>query len=129
MEGRYCTIGIGRLAPGVVLVRFSGRDAGAPGDLPFREMERDLASHGEIALFIGATEARSASVQVSSEWALWMRRHAHALREMPVRTGTSYVAMSAAPVRKDSGLASRMRTYTSQAGFAAAFETAVARRG
>lgn len=126
-EGRHCTIAVGRPAPAVLVVRFEGRDAGELGHAPFREMERDLARFPEVELFIDAKRGKSASVDVSSEWAFWLRRHRQELGLVHMLTATRFVELSADLVRKYAGLDGRMRIYTDAQAFEAALAEAVTR--
>jgi hypothetical protein len=67
-EGIYCKLTIERPQPGVAVIRISGHDLGEFGDLAQRELEKEIASHQQIELFIDARDAQSASIDVSSSW-------------------------------------------------------------
>lgn len=123
-EGRHCAIAVGRPAPGVLIVRFEGRDTGELGRAPFLEMERDLARFAKVELFIDAQRGKSASIDVSGEWAFWLRRHRERLVLVHMLTATRFVQLSADLVRKYADLEGRMRIYADPKAFEAALADA-----
>jgi hypothetical protein len=132
LEGVHCVLTIERPGPGVVLVTFSGTDVGEFGDRPFRDLEQDLDGARPIELFIDAHAGKSASIDVSNEWARWLREHRAALRRIHMLTATRFIQLSADLVRRYAGLEDRMRLYTSPVAFAEALLTSGtigARRG
>jgi hypothetical protein len=99
-EGVHATLCIERPAPAVVLVRFTGRDVGELGALPFDELAKDIAAHGAITLFIDARKVRGVSIDVSNEWARWLKRHRSSLRSVCMLTGSRFVEVTADFVRR-----------------------------
>lgn len=116
-EGVHCRLTITRPAPGIVVVVLSGTDIGEFGDFPMRELAKDLAQFGSIELFIDARAVRSASIEVSSEWAFWMRTHRMQLRQISMLTGSRYIQITADFVRRFVGLIERMKIFTDQRAF------------
>lgn len=116
-EGVHCTLAINRPAPGVAVLVLTGSDIGEFADFPMRELDKDLARFGSIELFIDARAVRGASINVSSEWALWMNNHRAQLRQIHMLTGSRYVQMTADFVRRFVGLIDRMKLFTDPAAF------------
>jgi hypothetical protein len=115
-EGVHCTLAINRPAPGITVVVLAGSDIGEFADFPMRELAKDLARHGSIELFIDARAVRGASVNVSSEWALWMNTHREQL-QINMLTGSRYIQITADFVRRFMGLIDRMKIFTDAAAF------------
>ena len=116
-KGISGTMSIRRPALAVVLVEFSGHDAGDFGAAPFREIEKDIAAYGSVALFIDARNGKGASIDVSGEWAVWLKSRAAALREIHMLTGSRFIRLSADFVRRFAELGEAMRLYTDGAAF------------
>jgi len=116
-EGVHCTLLIHRPAPGVAVVVLSGCDIGEFGDLPMRELRKDLACFNAIELFIDARAVRGASIEVSAEWALWMRAHRTSFKRINMLTGSRYIQITAAFVRRFAGLADLMNVFTEHVAF------------
>jgi hypothetical protein len=116
-EGVHCSLTISRPAPGVAVVVLSGSDVGEFGDLPMRELQKDLASFNTIELFIDARAVRGASIEVSGEWALWMRAHRTSFKRINMLTGSRYIQITAAFVRRFAGLADLMNVFTEHVAF------------
>jgi VWFA-related protein len=111
---------IQQFSPGLVVVRISGSDVGEFGDAPLLELNECLTGDGTFELFIDAREVRGASVDVSSEWAEWLRAHKPQLREITMLTGSRFVQMTADFVRRFADLEGIMRVHTEPAVFDAA---------
>jgi hypothetical protein len=116
-EGVHSSLKIRRPAPAVAVVVLSGSDIGEFGDLPMRELHKDLACFNSIELFIDARAVRSASIEVSAEWALWMRSHRASFKRINMLTGSRYIQITAAFVRRFAGLADLMNAFTERAAF------------
>jgi hypothetical protein len=116
-EAVHCRLSIKRPAPAIVLVVLAGSDIGEFGDLPMREVAKDFDRFGSIELFIDARAVRGASIEVSSKWAFWMATHRTRFREINMLTGSRYIEITAAFVRRFSGLSGRMRLFTDSAAF------------
>ena len=117
VEGVHCALAIRRPAPGVAVVVLSRSDIGEFRDLPMRELQKDLACFKGIELFIDARAVRGASIEVSAEWALWMRAHRSAFKHIHMLTGSRYIQITAAFVRRFAGLADLMNVFTEPAAF------------
>jgi hypothetical protein len=123
-EGVHCTLTIERPAPRVVLVRFRGTDVGEFGERPFQEMDIDLRDDEPVELFIDAAGGKAASIDVSNDWAQWLRSQRERLWRIHMLTATRFIELSAALVRRFAGLEDRMRLYTNPDDFFAALATA-----
>src|SRR5690242_17510538 len=116
-EGIHCALSIHRPAPAVAVVVLSGSDIGEFGDLAMRELTKDLAQFKSIELFIDARAVRGASIEVSAEWALWMRAHRTSFERINMLTGSRYIQITATFVRRFAGLADLMNVFTEHAAF------------
>ena len=116
-EGIHCNLAIRRPAPGVAVVVLSGCDIGEFGDLPMRELQKDLTCFKSIDLFIDARAVRGASIAVSGEWAIWMRAHRTSFKCIHMLTGSRYIQITATFVRRFAGLADLMNVFTEPAVF------------
>ena len=125
LEGLHCVLTVERLAPGVVRIVFSGTDVGELGDAPFRELDARVAGPSPLDLFIDARAARAASVEVSGDWARWMRSRRADLGRVHMLTATRFVELSADLVRRFAGLEGAMRVYTDPAAFEEALAESV----
>jgi hypothetical protein len=116
-EGIHVGLTIRRPAPGVAVIVIRGTDVGEFGDYAMRELDKDLAQFGSLALFIDARAVKSASIEVSSEWALWMSRHRERLTRIAMLTGSRYIQITASFVRRFAGLVDQMQLFTDAAAF------------
>lgn len=116
-EGIHVDLTISRPAPGVAVIVIRGTDVGEFGDYAMRELDKDLAKFGRLALFIDARAVKSASIEVSSEWALWMSRHREQLTRIAMLTGSRYIQITALFVRRFAGLVDQMQLFTDAAAF------------
>jgi hypothetical protein len=123
-EGITCSLIIRRPAPAVVVVVLQGSDTGEFADFPMRELAKDLQRYGSIELFIDARAVRGASIEVSSEWAFWMRTQARHLREICMLTGSRYIQITAQFARRFAGLGEQMKIFTDAAAFEESLATA-----
>ena len=99
-----------------------GTDTGEFGDAPMAEVQKCIDAAGPIQFFVDAREVRGASIEVSGEWAEWMRANQRNLRGISMLTGSRYVEVTAEFVRRFAGLEGKMRIYTEAAAFDAALE-------
>ncbi len=125
VAGVHCSLAIRRPAFGIAVVVLSGSDIGEFGDLPMRELQKDLLLFNRIELFIDARAVRGASIEVSAEWALWMRAHRSAFKRIHMLTGSRYIEITAAFVRRFAGLADLMNVFTESAAFEETLASAV----
>ena len=125
-EGIHCSLAIRRPSSDVVVVTLSGRDAGEFGDVSFQELAKDLARNRQIELFIDARAVRGASIDVSNDWAQWMRTHRSSFKQINMLTGSRFVQLTADFVLRFAELGDIMRIYTEAAAFDATLTHAVA---
>jgi hypothetical protein len=125
-DGVHCRLTIERLAGDVVLVRISGTYTAEFGDGPMRDVAALLDN--PIYFFVDARDVRGASIEVSGQWAVWLRRHKARLKELSIVTGSRLIEVTVDFVRRFAGLEEIMRTYTDPAAFDAALESALARK-
>ena len=119
--GVHCTLSV-RDYSGVVVMSISGTDIGEFGDAPMLELAKCVDGAGPVELFIDARDVRGASIEVSGEWAEWLRAHKAHLRGINMLTGSRFVEVTADFVRRFAGLQGTMRIYTETAAFDAALE-------
>lgn len=124
-ETLHCTMVIDQPAPGLARVTISGHDAGELADAPFRALETLLDLSAPLRLFIDARSSRGASVEVSGDWALWLREHRGALAEVTMLTGSKFVRITADFVRGFAELGELMRITTDPAAFDEALAAAI----
>ena len=125
-EGINCTLAVERPAPGVVVVVIAGPDVGEHGREPFCELAKDL-ERGPFQLFIDAQNTRGASIDVSNDWAQWLREHRDELHRVHMLTATRFVQLTADFVRRFAGLGDKMRIYTDREAFDEALGAVAAR--
>lgn len=123
-EGAHCTLAISRRTPEVVLITITGTDVGELGDAPFRELAEDLLGPTPVRLFIDARESLGASMNVSNDWALWLRKNKPRLSEVTMLTGSSFLRITADFVRRFAELDEVMRITTDPVAFDEALEAA-----
>jgi hypothetical protein len=126
LEGIHGTFVLRQPARGVVIVTFSGHDAGEFGDAPFHHLERQLDGSDRVELFIDARYGRAASIDVSNDWAQWLGRHRDKFRHVSMLTGSRFIQLSADFVRRFAELGPLMRIYTDPASFDGALGSSVA---
>jgi hypothetical protein len=120
------TLTIHRPVAGVVLVSLAGTDVGQFGDAPFTELARDLKADGQLELFIDARSGITASLDVSSGWALWLGKHKASFRHISMLTGSRFIHLSASLVRNFADLGELMRIYADPAAFEGALSNSIA---
>jgi hypothetical protein len=116
-EGVHSSLAIARPARAVIVIRIAGTDVGELGDLPFRELAKDLETNEPLQLFVDARAASGPSVDVSSRWASWLRKHEQRFDRVVMLPGSRFVEFTAAFVRDFSGLRDRMQIVTDAATF------------
>jgi hypothetical protein len=124
-HGVHCALTIRRPAPGVAVVVLSGTDVGEFADRPMQELAKDLEQFRSVELFIDARAVRSASIEVSSAWASWMRMHRAQLRRISMLTGSRYIEVTAEFVRRFAELMDRMRIFTDARAFDESLDASV----
>jgi hypothetical protein len=124
-DGVHCKLTIQLFPSGIVTLRISGTDVGEFGEAPMLQLNERLAGGETIDLFIDARDVRAASIEVSGEWARWLRAHKVQLREVSMLTGSRYVQVTADFVRRFSDLEGVMKVYTDERAFDTALTTAL----
>jgi len=124
-EGIHCKLTIQYFLCGVAIVKIWGTDVGEFGHGPMVALSECLNANDPIELFIDAREARGASIEVSGEWASWLRAHRVHLRDISMLTGSRFVQLTADFVRRFADLESTMRIYTEADAFDAALAEAL----
>lgn len=112
-------------APGVVLLKIEGTDIGELGDAPFHALGRVLARSDKVRLFIDARGAYGPSVDVSSQWMLWLNRHRQQIRSTSMLARSRLVRLSAQLVRHFARLDEDMQLCTDSGVFGKALDRAL----
>ena len=118
-QGIHCRLAIERPAAGVVVLRLTGWDVGEFGDAPMKEMAKDLAA-APLELFIDARAVKGATIDVSNDWALWLRANRAKFQHISMLAGSPFVQLTAKFVQRFAELNEVMRIYTEPAAFDAA---------
>ena len=118
-EGVHASVAVERPAAHVVLLKLSGWDVGEFGDAPMKEIEKDLGA-APVALFIDARATKGATIEVSAEWAQWLRKNRASFSHVSMLTGSPFVQLTAKFVQRFADLGEVMRIYTDAAAFDAA---------
>lgn len=129
LEGLHCTMTIDAPAPGVVLLIIEGTDVGDLGGAPFEALEPLLDGDRPVELFIDASRARGATIDVSNDWALWLARQKHRLLHASMLSSSRFVQLTADFVRRFAELGDLMRIYTDPAAFDGALSNAIGNAG
>jgi hypothetical protein len=116
-DGLHCQLAIRLFAGGVVVLRISGTDVGEFGEAPMRQLNERFPAGESIRLFVDARDVRGASIEVSGEWARWLRAHKIQLSEVSMLTGSRYVQVTADFVRRFSDLQGVMKIYSDEKVF------------
>jgi hypothetical protein len=122
-EGVTAGLAIERPGPGVVVLRLTGWDTGEFGDAPMKEVARDFGAR-PLRLFIDARAVKGATIDVSNEWALWLRANRARFAEISMLTGSPFIQLTAKFVQRFSDLGDIMRIYADAAAFDAALAAA-----
>lgn len=125
-EGTFCELSLDAPAPGVVLLTISGHDTGEFGSVPMTQLEAHFAGHSVIELYIDARGTKTASTEVSGDWAVWLGAHRSHFKHISMLTGSRFIEITAGFVRSFSALEDIMRLYTDQQAFDEALAESVA---
>jgi hypothetical protein len=115
-DGVHCRLSIERPSAGVVVLQLTGWDVGEFGDAPMKALEQDIA-RGGIRFFIDARAVKAATIDVSNDWALWLRQHKARFISIHMLTGAPFVQLTAKFVQRFAELGDLMRIYTDAAVF------------
>ena len=108
-DGMHCNLIIQRFPSRVVVLRISGSDVGEFGEAPMKALNDSVTSSDPIDLFIDARDVRGASIDVSGEWARWLSSRKPGLRTITMLTGSRFIEITAAFVRRFASLEGIMR--------------------
>lgn len=122
--GVHATLEFVRPHAGVILMKFAGYDIGEFGAGPFEELECDLRNGVPIEIFLDARDVRSASIEVSSDWAHWMIAHRSLIYRFNMLCRSSFVQMTAGFVQRFTQFAEQMRIYHDAEAFELALRVA-----
>jgi hypothetical protein len=126
-EGVSAGLAIDRPAAGVAVLRLTGWDTGEFGDAAMKEIAKDFATGKPLQFFIDARAVKGASVDVSNDWALWLRANRARFAHISMLTGAPFVQLTAKFVQRFADLGEIMRIYTDPSAFDAALRAAIAR--
>jgi hypothetical protein len=126
-EGIHCRLAIERPAARIVVIKLTGWDVGEFGDAPMKEIARDFADAAPLELFIDARAVKGATIDVSNDWALWLRANRSRFAHISMLTGSPFVQLTAKFVQRFADLGEIMRIYTDARAFDAALQAATAR--
>jgi hypothetical protein len=124
-EGVHCTLEVSRPRDRVVVVTITGTDVGELGDVPFKELEPDLADARPLELFIDTRDTRGASIGVSQDWAMWLQRNRERFVRVTMLPGSRYIQVTADFVRRFADLGDCMYITTDTRAFDSALAAAV----
>ena len=126
-EGVTCGLAIERPGPGVVVIRLTGWDTGEFGDAPMKEVAKDFGAT-PIKLFIDARAVKGATIDVSNEWALWLRANRARFTQVCMLAGSPFIQLTAKFVQRFTDLGELMRIYTDASAFDSALRAATSGR-
>jgi hypothetical protein len=109
------------------VVRLTGWDTGEFGDAPMKELAKDFSKNHPIQLFIDARAVKGATIDVSNDWALWLRANRAQFAHVSMLTGAPFVQLTARFVQRFAELGETMRIYGDARAFDAALRDAAAR--
>jgi hypothetical protein len=125
-EGISAGLAIERPAMGVVVLRLTGWDTGEFGDAPMKELTKDFSNNLPLQLFIDARGVKGATIDVSNDWALWLRANRARFAHISMLTGSPFVQLTAKFVQRFADLGEIMRIYADAKAFDAALQEAIA---
>jgi hypothetical protein len=123
-EGVSAGLAIERPAPGVVVLRLAGWDTGEFGDAAMKEIAKDFGTK-PLQLFIDARAVKGATIDVSNDWALWLRANRARFAHVSMLAGSPFVQLTAKFVQRFADLGEIMRIYTDAPAFDAARRASV----
>jgi hypothetical protein len=108
-----------RPGPGALLVVIDGVDRGQFGLAALDEITAALNREGSLELFVDASDAASAAVSVSDEWARFFAVHRERLRHVHVLAGSKALKLTVAIAQHLSRTGDLMHIYSDPQIFAA----------
>ena len=127
-EGVSAGLAIERPAAAVVVLSLTGWDTGEFGDAAMKEIAKDFAAGKPLQLFIDARAVKGASIDVSNDWALWLRANRPRFAHVSMLAGAPFVQLTAKFVQRFADLGEIMRIYTDAAAFDDALKAAAGAR-
>ena len=125
-EGVTSGLAVERPAAAVVVLRLTGWDTGEFGDAPMKEIAKAFGAE-PVQLFIDARAVKGATVDVSNEWALWLRANRPRFAHISMLAGAPFVQLTAKFVQRFAKLGEVMRIYTDPTAFDSALQAASTR--
>ena len=126
-EGVSARLAIERPAAGVIVLRLAGWDTGEFGDAAMKEIAKAFVAGEPLQLFIDARAVKGATIDVSNDWALWLRANRSRFAHVSMLTGSPFVQLTARFVQRFADLGEVMRLYTDASAFDAALQASSAR--
>lgn len=126
-EGVHTKLFIEQPADGVIVVKIEGTDTGEFGDAPMKALDEWLSSSRPVDFFIDARKVRGASIDVSSDWANWLRLRKGALKTVTMLTGNRLLQITADFVRRFAELQGIMWVCTEAEVFDLSLDQAIRR--
>ena len=111
----------------MIVLRLAGWDTGEFGDAAMKEIARDFAAGTPLQLFIDARAVKGATIDVSNDWALWLRANRSRFAHVSMLTGSPFVQLTAKFVQRFADLGEVMRIYADPSAFDAALQASSAR--
>ena len=128
-ESTHCELSIDSPGRGIVRITIAGRDIGEFGDAPMERLEKFLSDHRIIELYIDARHTKSASIEVSNDWARWLGANRSRFNHVSMLTGSRFIEVTAGFVRSFSDLQDVMRIYTDERAFEEALAASIVASG
>ena len=126
-EGVTSRLAIERPGRHVVVLRLAGWDTGEFGNAAMKEIAKDFGAAGALQLFVDAREVKGATIDVSNDWALWLRANRARFAHVSMLTGSPFVQLTARFVQRFADLGDIMRIYTDPRAFDSALRDAITR--
>ena len=106
-----CELSISELDGGRLLIALEGRDLGQLGRRPFEDLEGRMGTHPALHLWFDLRRATGATLEASSRWAIWLRRHRRRLSRVDMLTSRPVITLSAKTVQRFAELGDSARIY------------------
>lgn len=89
-----CRFDLLPLAPSALLVAIQGPDRGQFGDAVLDELRARIRRPGHLELFVDASRATAAAVEVSDAWTRFLRQEAGGLKRVSILAVTRFVHLT-----------------------------------
>ena len=113
-----CTFLFERPAAGVLVVKIRGLDKGELGDAPLKEIAADFGLGRPLELFVDASEAVGAAIEVSDAWTRFFAERQRDLKRVHVLVGSRVVQLTVAIAQHLSRTGSLVQLYSDPEIFA-----------